>query len=119
MHQFDGRAEAFEDVMSLFTKGSGSGYGPEALLDYIETNGLTDGTLVNVGGSHGSASIPIVQQHQNLRVIVQDQVAVVEVGAKNVPGEVRDRVRFMAHDFFTEQPVKGAEVYLLRWILHD
>lgn len=24
----------------------------------------------------------------------------------------------MGHDFFTEQPVKGAEVYLLKWILH-
>lgn len=25
----------------------------------------------------------------------------------------------MAHDFFTEQPVKGADVFLLRCILHD
>ena len=24
----------------------------------------------------------------------------------------------MAHDFFEQQPVKGADVYLLRWILH-
>jgi len=25
----------------------------------------------------------------------------------------------MAHDFITEQPVRGADVYLLRWILHN
>ena len=25
----------------------------------------------------------------------------------------------MEHDFFEEQPVKGADVYLLRWVLHD
>ena len=25
----------------------------------------------------------------------------------------------MEHDFFTEQPIKSADVYLLRWILHD
>ncbi|KAL1606543.1 hypothetical protein SLS60_003948 [Paraconiothyrium brasiliense] len=25
----------------------------------------------------------------------------------------------MAYDFFTEQPIKGADVYLMRWILHD
>ncbi|KAL8805329.1 MAG: hypothetical protein Q9182_002003 [Xanthomendoza sp. 2 TL-2023] len=25
----------------------------------------------------------------------------------------------MAHDFFQEQPIKGAEIYTLRWILHD
>ncbi|KAI4195359.1 MAG: hypothetical protein LQ350_007228 [Teloschistes chrysophthalmus] len=25
----------------------------------------------------------------------------------------------MAHDFFDEQPVRYAQVYILRWILHD
>ena len=25
----------------------------------------------------------------------------------------------MVHDFLTPQPVKGADIYLLRWILHD
>lgn len=25
----------------------------------------------------------------------------------------------MAHDFFTEQPVVGADVYLFRWIMHN
>lgn len=25
----------------------------------------------------------------------------------------------MAHDFFTEQPVQGADVYYSRWMLHD
>ncbi|CAG8978454.1 hypothetical protein HYALB_00012836 [Hymenoscyphus albidus] len=33
--------------------------------------------------------------------------------------ELRDRVQFMAHDAFEEQPVKGAGVYLLRSVLHD
>ena len=28
-------------------------------------------------------------------------------------------MKFMAHDFFTEQPVVGADVYYFRWILHD
>lgn len=31
-----------------------------------------------------------------------------------------DRVRFMTHDFLLEdQPVKGADVYFFRWILHN
>ena len=25
----------------------------------------------------------------------------------------------MAHDFFTEQPVKDADVYFFKWIFHD
>ncbi|KZT74220.1 S-adenosyl-L-methionine-dependent methyltransferase [Daedalea quercina L-15889] len=28
-------------------------------------------------------------------------------------------MELLAHDFFTEQPVKGAAVYFLRYILHD
>jgi hypothetical protein len=35
------------------------------------------------------------------------------------PKEVGDRVEFMKHDFFTEQPVRGADVYLLRAVLHN
>lgn len=35
------------------------------------------------------------------------------------PAELADRVSFMAHDFFTSQPVKGADVFFLRKILHD
>jgi hypothetical protein len=29
------------------------------------------------------------------------------------------RVQLMTHDFFQENPVKGADVYLLRYIMHD
>lgn len=29
------------------------------------------------------------------------------------------RVRFMEHDFFTPQPVKGADAYFFRLIFHD
>jgi chemotaxis methyl-accepting protein methylase len=44
---------------------------------------------------------------------------VVEEGKALVPKDMADRVTFMEHDFFTEQPVKGADVYFLRWILHN
>ncbi|PYH83237.1 S-adenosyl-L-methionine-dependent methyltransferase [Aspergillus uvarum CBS 121591] len=40
------------------------------------------------------------------------------LGAR-VPADVAARVTGMAHDFLTPQPVHGADVYLLRWILHD
>ncbi len=36
-----------------------------------------------------------------------------------IPEDLKNRVRGMEHDFLTPQPVKGADVYLLRWILHD
>lgn len=37
----------------------------------------------------------------------------------SVPADLQGRIEFMTHDFFHPQPVKGADVYLLRWILHD
>ena len=37
----------------------------------------------------------------------------------SAPKDVDARIQFQAHDFFTEQPVKGADVYLFRWILHN
>lgn len=51
--------------------------------------------------------------------MVQDFAAVVEAAEKDVPGTLTGRVKFMAHDFFTEQPVQGADVYFFRWIFHN
>jgi chemotaxis methyl-accepting protein methylase len=45
--------------------------------------------------------------------------ATVAEGKAKLPGEIKGRIEFMEHDFFKEQPVKGADVYLLRWIMHD
>lgn len=36
-----------------------------------------------------------------------------------IPADVAERVEFFEHDFFTPQPVKDADVYLLRMIIHD
>ena len=33
--------------------------------------------------------------------------------------QIKKRIRFEAHDYFTPQPARGAAVYLLRFILHD
>ena len=56
----------------------------------------------------------------DLQFIVQDFEAVaLASGASDVPSGLKDRVEFMSHDFMTEQPVKNADVYLFRWILHN
>ena len=86
-------------------------------LTWFPWNNLGDATIVDVGGSHGQYTIPIVQKFPTLRCIVQDLPETIATAPK-LP-DMEDRVTFMAHDFFTEQPVHGAEVYFLRWILHD
>jgi len=54
-----------------------------------------------------------------MHFIVQDQPDVISVGQTRLPLDMKGRVTFMEHDFFRQQPIKAAEVYLLRWILHD
>ena len=50
---------------------------------------------------------------------MQDLPKAVESGTSGLPPSLSNRVEFMPHDFFTEQPVKDADVYLFRWIFHN
>ena len=55
--------------------------------------------------------------------MVQDLPANADSGrkaaAESLPINVASRVTFQAHDFAQTQPVRGADIYLLRMILHD
>ena len=76
--------------------------------------------VVDVGGSRGHVSVRIAEKVPDLNFVVQDDEGILEAGqAEGIPENVKDRIEFMPHDFFNEQPVQGAEVYLLRFILHD
>ena len=67
-------------------------------------------------------SLDLSKIFPNLRFVVQDLQHVVEQarsawqesGGAAVDSE---RIQFMAHDFFKEQVIKDADVYLLRWVL--
>lgn len=72
-----------------------------------------------IGGSRGTVVTAIARKYPSLSFVVQDLEPVVESGRKNIPPDVAERVQFMAHDFLTPQPVKNADVYYLRWILHN
>ncbi|KAI0968466.1 S-adenosyl-L-methionine-dependent methyltransferase [Xylaria arbuscula] len=76
-------------------------------------------TVVDVGGAHGKVAIAIAHKYPHIEIVVQDQPEVIEGLQGCVPARLEDRIRGMEHDFFTCQPVKGADVYLLRWIMHD
>ena len=66
--------------------------------------------------------LDLARLYPHLKFVIQDRAAVIEkarqVWQKELPDFVREnRVQFMIHDFYTEQPVKGAEVYNLRYIM--
>lgn len=73
--------------------------------------------LVDIGGNQGNTSIALARAHPHLHCVVQDLSRFVD--GVSAPHELRDRVTFMAHDFFTPQPVRDADVYFLRFTLHD
>ncbi|KAI0151771.1 S-adenosyl-L-methionine-dependent methyltransferase [Xylariaceae sp. FL1272] len=75
-------------------------------------------TMVDVGGSHGSVAIAIAERFPNMTCTVQDLPDTVANGESQLPEQLRDRVKYMAHDFFTPQPVT-ADVYYFRSIFHN
>lgn len=112
-----GRAKRFKEAMAFFQ--SSPGFEPFHLLEKYDWGASDRKTVVDVGGSHGIISIELAKKFPQLYIVVQDLPDVIAEGSKNVPDEVSNRVAFMAHDFFLEQPVKNADVYFFRWIFHD
>ncbi|KAJ8121801.1 hypothetical protein ONZ43_g1835 [Nemania bipapillata] len=107
------RAHRFGGAMSFFT--TGEGYSLRHLTDGYRWDAIGNGTVVDVGGSKGDAAFAIAHKYPDIQLIVQELPEVVAI-SKDEPGL---NVKFMEHDFFTEQPVKNADVYLYRWILHN
>ncbi|KAL8938659.1 MAG: hypothetical protein Q9216_003779 [Gyalolechia sp. 2 TL-2023] len=112
-----GRDQRYADAMTYTSKRPGSE--PHYVLDGYDWASLGESKVVDVGGSHGSLSIAIAEKFPLLHCVVQDLASVVDLGQQNLPSHLRHRVKFMAHDFFEDQPIKDAAVYCLRWILHD
>ena len=98
---------------------SGPAYAPRHFLENFEWGDAAQGLLVDVGGAQGEVAIEIARYLPGIKCVVQDLPEVIK-DAK-VPDDLKadGRLRFLAHDFFKEQPVKGADIYYLRWILHD
>ncbi|KAK2602558.1 hypothetical protein N8I77_009076 [Diaporthe amygdali] len=71
--------------------------------------------VVDIGGGAGHTSSQIRELCKEIKgtIVLQDLQDVV------VDARPTDGVVTMAHDFFKEQPVKGAPIYFLRRILHD
>lgn len=95
------------------------GYGPRHVVQALPWQDLGVKLFVDVGGSYGSLAVAFAQRFDNIRFIVQDLPEIISDGLSHIPSELLHRIEFMTHDFFTEQPIKGADVYHFRWIFHN
>lgn len=88
--------------------------------DYHNFGGLPHGAIVvDVGGGRGHHAIRLASQYPHIHFINQDLD-----NKEPTLKEARDngkwlRVEWQKHDFFQEQPVQGASLYLLSHILMD
>ncbi|KAI9645308.1 hypothetical protein NHQ30_006044 [Ciborinia camelliae] len=82
--------------------------------------------IIDVGGCTGKVSLELASAlfDCKFKFVVQDRKEVISLAtdmieSTNVEFGVGKSVELMAHDFFKPQPVKCADVYLLRLILHN
>ncbi|OJI99541.1 hypothetical protein ASPVEDRAFT_148607 [Aspergillus versicolor CBS 583.65] len=80
--------------------------------------------IVDVGGAIGAATLPVLRAFPGLTLTVQDQPSSKPVFEKNLIDNFPEFVdagtaSFAPLDFFNEAPVKGAQIYFLRHIIHD
>lgn len=109
------RARRFAGAMSSTSQAS-----LNALAEYFQWSALPSGaTVVDVGGSQGHTSLHLARSFPALSFVVQDVAEVIEGAHGKVPEDLADRVILVVHDMFKGQPSIGADVYLLRYVLHD
>ncbi|KAK1633478.1 hydroxyindole O-methyltransferase [Colletotrichum phormii] len=72
--------------------------------------------LVDVGGSFGHDVDEFRRKHPQApgRLVVQDLPTVISQIEK-----LDEKIERMGHDFFNEQPIKGARAYYMHSVLHD
>ena len=75
--------------------------------------------LVDVGGGVGTDLVAFLRHHPSMRneVVLQDTEGAIAEARKGGMQELG--IQTMVHDFFYEQPVKGAQIYYIHSVLHN
>jgi hypothetical protein len=116
-----GMAKMFSSYMHNVASTEGVSF--THLADGFDWKKLGPGsTIVDVGGSRGHASVSLAKVLDQPHFVVQDlpeALSGAEDALKLNEPDVASRIKYMQHSFFEPQPIKDADVYLLRMIIHD
>jgi SAM-dependent methyltransferase len=111
------RKKAFANNMSYMQARHGFGSALGHLVSAFDWNSIKK--VVDIGGGLGDTALEIARNTAETICVVQDLPDVISQARERDTGTFGDRVIFMEHDFFEEQPIRDADVFFLRWILHD
>jgi hypothetical protein len=102
------RGKRFGGAMVSLT--GGEGYEVKYFVDTYDLGPINDnaGTFVDVGGSHGFVAVDLAKKYEKLNFVVQDLPKMV-ASAPKPEGDLAERITFQGYDFYTPQPVKGAD----------
>ncbi|KAE8391280.1 S-adenosyl-L-methionine-dependent methyltransferase [Aspergillus alliaceus] len=109
------RSKVFGGAMANFS--AGESHKIEHFVHGYDWKALGNGTVVDIGGSHGHISTAIAAKAPDLKFVVQDLSGTAADGAKMLDPAFKNRVTFMAHDMNDVQPVLGAQAYIFRSVL--
>lgn len=111
--EYPQRAVRFANAMKVMTSKPefDACYG----TDFYDWASLGTARVVDVGGGNGHFALTLAKRYPRLDVVVQDMAKVVENATS---GDLRERVRFMAHNLFDAQTI-AADVFFFRWIFHN
>jgi len=97
----------------------------ELTIKGFDWGSLKEGSVVvDVGGGVGTLSIAIAQKYPHLNFVVQDRGPVVKNGLERAKvafprGVDSGQLTFQEHNFFNANPVKNADVFMAKYIVHD
>ncbi len=112
-----GRVERFSRGLSLF-EAFHAVIGVYPFEEQLQAGNSPDRPfIVDIGGGRGQAMLEMRKRLPSLqgRMILQDRKEVLD----SIPDDELPGVEKMEHDFFTEQPVKHAQIYYIRRVFHD
>jgi len=106
-------SDAFRQGMEMISEGEG--WEDSYLVEHFPWGEFGSGTVVDIGGSNGHASVAIAEAFPKLNFVVQD----LHTEGKKAPEHLEGRFTFMDYDMLTPQPIKDADAYFWRVVLHN